>query len=132
MNSLEILYQEYQNDWIYPISKTIYFKRMYGNTDYTEYELLCGHLSFYATNAHLFPLRIYYNRMQEHYIASVQFGTGKDRRKAIYHEERENAMTWLFQNTRIFPHMKSAANGMGSGFWNFQKTHLRFRTRSWF
>lgn len=102
MNSLEILYQEYQNDWIYPISKTIYFKRMYGNTDYTEYELLCGHLSFYATNAHLFPLRIYNNRMQEHYIASVQFGTGKDRRKAIYHEETGERYDLAFSDDLAF------------------------------
>lgn len=87
MNSLEILYKEYSNYWLYPISKTVYFKRTYSHSDYTEYELICGGLSFYTTNDSLFPLRIYNNCMQEKYIASVQFGTGKDGRKAVYHEE---------------------------------------------
>ena len=87
MNSLEIPYKKYTNHWIYPISKTAYFKRTYGHGDYTEYELVCGDLSFYATNDRLFPLRIYNNRMEEQYIASMQFGTALNPQKAVYHEE---------------------------------------------
>lgn len=102
MNSLEILYKEYDNYWIYPISQTVYFKRTCGHSDYTEYELICGDLSFYATNDSLFPLRIYNNRMQEQYIASVQFGTGRDRRNVVYHEETGERFDLQFSGYKDF------------------------------
>jgi len=87
LNPLEIPYKTYDNYWLYPIGKSSYFKRAYGDGDYTEYELICGDLSFYATNGSLFPLRIYNNRMQEQYIASVKFGTALNRSKVVYQEE---------------------------------------------
>jgi hypothetical protein len=102
LNSLEILYKEYDNYWLYPISKTVYFKRTYSHSGYTEYELICGGLSFYATNNHLFPLRLYNNRMQEQYIASVQFGTGKDRPKVVYHEETGERYDLVFSEYKDF------------------------------
>lgn len=102
MNSLEIPYKTYTGYWIYPISETAYFKRTYGHTDYTEYELVCGKLSFYATNNSLFPLRIYNNRMQEQYIASVQFGTALNRNKVVYHEETGERFDLAFSEYEDF------------------------------
>lgn len=102
MNSLEIPYKEYDNYWLYPIGKNAYFKRAHGHAAYTEYELVCGKLSFYATNDSLFPLRIYNNRMQEQYVASVQFGTGKDRRKVVYHEETGERYDLQFSEYKDF------------------------------
>ena len=87
MNSLEILYKAYSNYWHYPISKSTYFKRTYGHSDYTSYELVYGDLSFYATNDQLFPLHIYTNSTEEHYIASVQFGTALNPDKSVYNKE---------------------------------------------
>jgi hypothetical protein len=100
--TLEIPYKAYTNYWIYPISNTVYFKRTHGHTDYTEYELICGDLSFYATNDSLFPLRIYNNRMQEHYIASVQFGTGLNHTKVVYHEETGERFDLQFSEHQDF------------------------------
>ncbi len=102
MNSLEILYKAYTGYWIYPISKEVYFKRTYGHTDYTEYELICGKLSFYASNDSLFPLRIYNNRMQEQYIASVQFGTALNWSKVVYHEETGERFDLTFSEYQDF------------------------------
>jgi hypothetical protein len=102
LNSLEIPYKKYTNHWIYPISQTAYFKRTYGHGDYTEYELVCGDLSFYATNDSLFPLHIYTNRMEESYIASVQFGTGINRSKSVYHKETGERFDLQFSEYRDF------------------------------
>ena len=102
MNSFDILYKEYDSYWLYPIRQGVYFKRTYGHSDYTEYELICDRHSFYATNDSLFPLRIYNNRMQEQYIASVHFGTGSDRRKVVYHEETGERFDLAFSEYRDF------------------------------
>lgn|GEM_PF-5273538 len=102
MNSLEIPYKTYTNYWLYPIGKTACFKRTYGHSDQTEYELICGSLSFYATNDQLFPLRIYTNRLQEQYIASVQFGTALNRNKVVYHEETGERYDLAFSEYQDF------------------------------
>lgn len=100
--AIEISYKDHTDYRIYPISKQAYFKRTYGHGDYTEYELVCGNLSFYASNNSLFPLRIYNNRMEERYIVSVQFGTALNRDKLVYHEESGERLDLQFSENDAF------------------------------